>query len=325
MIALQRLHHVALGVEDPLEAADRWALQFGLTVREQDRDHARLACDDEPWSLELLRAEPVGFHHMAWELRRDCSLQAARAHLEERGIPTEEREDALWLSDPDRNRIELRAFREPASRLVAHARPAGRAPVGHPRRLGHVNFLTGALGDQLAFYTETLGMRVTDWLGDEGVWLHIGSDHHALALVGKGYAHLHHLALELVDIGQMRDALDHLGRHGRWLGWGPTRHGIGGNIASYVRIVEEECFVELYCDMEQLAADHEPRHWPDNRYSSNTWGPLPPRSYFRFDRVAVESERESLEMLGHPLPPADAGEQAAETAQAGDHATGTVR
>jgi len=105
-----------------------------------------------------------------------------------------------------------------------------------------------------------------------------------------------------VDIGQMRVALDHLGRHGRWLGWGPARHGIGGNIASYVRIVEEECFVELYCDMEQLEAEHEPRRWPDNRYSSNTWGPLPPRSYFRFDAAAVASERESLEMLGTPLP-----------------------
>src|SRR5215211_3283811 len=148
----------------------------------------------------------------------------------------------------------------------------------------------------------TRGMRVTDWLGDGGVWFHINGDHHVMALVDKGYSHLHHLAFDVVDIGQMRVALDHLGRHGRWLGWGPTRHGIGGNIASYVRIVEEECFVELYCDMEQLEAEHEPRRWPDDRLSSNTWGPLPPRSYFRFDAAAVASERESLEMLGQPLP-----------------------
>ena len=64
-----------------------------------------------------------------------------------------------------------------------------------------------------------------------------------------------------------------------------------------MRIVEEECFVELYCDMEQLEAEHEPRVYPDNRYSSNTWGPLPPRSYFRFDAEAIASERESLEMI----------------------------
>jgi len=123
-----------------------------------------------------------------------------------------------------------------------------------------------------------------------------------MAPVDKGYAHFHHLALDTGDIGQMRDLLDHLGRHGRWLGWGPTRHGVGGNIASYVRIVEETCFVELYCDMELLEPGHEPRVWPDNRYSSNTWGPLPPRSYFRFDDAAIASERDSLEMQGVPLP-----------------------
>ena len=103
----------------------------------------------------------------------------------------------------------------------------------------------------------------------------------------------------VLNIGMVRCALDHLGRHGRWLGWGPTRHGIGGNIASYVRIVEEACFVELYCDMEQLGPHHEPRVWPDDRFSSNTWGPLPPRSYFRFDggRDRLRGG-ESLEMLG---------------------------
>ena len=50
--------------------------------------------------------------------------------------------------------------------------------------------------------------------------------------------------------------------------------------------------------MEQLEPDHEPRDWPDNRFSSNTWGPLPPRSYFRFDAAAVRSESEGLETLG---------------------------
>ena len=173
---------------------------------------------------------------------------------------------------------------------------------GAPRKLGHVNCLTGDIQAGFRFYTEVLGMRLSDWLGEAGVWFHVNTDHHVMALVDVGYAHFHHLAFETVDIGQMRDMLDHLARHGRWLGWGPTRHGVGGNIASYMRIVEEECFVELYCDMEQLQADHVPRVWPDDRYSSNTWGPLPPRSYFRFDPVAIDCERDSLETLGQPRP-----------------------
>jgi catechol 2,3-dioxygenase-like lactoylglutathione lyase family enzyme len=294
---IRRLDHVALGVADPVAtAAARWSMQFGLRVRDRTSDRALLACDDEPYCLELLAGEPPGLHHVAWQLAPDASFD---------GEPDEH--GSIWTADADGNRIELLPHREPASNLVAHARPAAPdLPSGHPRKLGHVNFLTGELDPQLRFYTETLGMRITDWLGDGGVWLHTGSDHHAMALIAKPTlpAHFHHLAFELVDIGQMRMALDHLGRHGRWLGWGPVRHGVGGNIASYVRIVEEECFVELYCDMEQLQPDHVVRRWPDDRYSSNTWGPLPPRSYFRFDRAAIDSERESLEMLGVPLEPA---------------------
>jgi catechol 2,3-dioxygenase-like lactoylglutathione lyase family enzyme len=300
-ISLRRLDHVGLRVADLDEATERWTQQFGLTVSDRSDDRAALSCDDEPCSLELIADEPAGLDHVAWELAAGCSTDQAREHLEALGIEVEDHETGLWLADAEGNRLQLRPYREPVSRWVAHARPAGHAPVGHPRRLGHVNFLTANIDAQLRFYTEALGMKVTDWLGNGGVWFYINTDHHVMALVDKGTARFHHFAFELVDIGQMRDALDHLGRHGRWLGWGPVRHGIGGNIASYVRIVEE-CFVELYCDMEQLQADHQPRHWPDNRYSSNTWGPLPPRSYFRFDQAAIDFERESLETLGVALP-----------------------
>jgi catechol-2,3-dioxygenase len=303
LIELHRIDHVALRVADLDEAAARWAAQFGLTVRDRREDRVRLSCDDEPYSLELIVGDAPGLDHVAYELAVGCSLEQARAHLEAYGATVEDVPGALMTADPDGNGVALVPFREPVSRFVPQARPAAGTTVGHPRKLGHVNFLTGALDDQLRFYSEGLGMRITDWLGDGGVWLHVNSDHHVMALIDRGYTHFHHLAFELVDIGQMRTALDHLGRHGRWLGWGPVRHGVGGNIASYVRIVEEECFVELYCDMEQLQRDHEPRRWPDNRFSSNTWGPLPPRSYFRFDEAAIASERESLEMLGVPLPP----------------------
>jgi catechol 2,3-dioxygenase-like lactoylglutathione lyase family enzyme len=299
------LEHVALRVADRREATDRWAAQFGLT----ERGPGVLSCDDEPCALELIegQGEP-GFDHVAWGLARDVSVDDAAARLEGLGVAYARVDGHLELTDVEGNALHLLPYREPASRLVAHARPAGPGlPVGHPRKLGHVNFLTGRIQEQKDFYVDVLGMALTDWLGDGGLWLHVDSDHHVMAFVDKGYSHFHHLAFDTVDIGQMRDALDHLGRHGRWLGWGPTRHGVGGNIASYVRIVEEPCFVELYCDMEQLRPDHEPRVWPDDRYSSNTWGPLPPRSYFRFDAAAVASERDSLEMQGVPLPPASEG------------------
>ncbi len=302
MIRLRRIDHVCLRVADVEEASARWCVQFGLRERAREDNRSLLCCDDEPYVLELVGGGAPGHDHTAFELMRACSLQDARAHLDECGTPWEEREGSLFVIDPDGRGVQLLPFRE-EERWVLHARRSTTVRPGGPRKLGHVNCLTSRLAESSRFYSDVLGMGVTDHLGDAATWFHVNTDHHVMALVDKAVSRFHHLAFDVVDIGQMRDLLDHVARHGRWLGWGPTRHGVGGNIASYVRILEEECFVELYCDMEQLQADHEPRVWPDDRYSSNTWGPLPPRSYFRFDPVAIEWERNSYETLGRPLPP----------------------
>jgi catechol 2,3-dioxygenase-like lactoylglutathione lyase family enzyme len=302
MISLRRIHHVCLRVDDLEAAAARWSIQFGLS-RRADRDgRAYLACDYEPYCLELMSSADPGHDHTGYELARGVTLDDAAAHLQ--GLAIEHRRDdrALHLSDPDGQGIELVSYAPADDPRPPVARSTTTVPGFHPRRLGHVNSLTGDLPRLVEFYCDALGMRVTDRLGDEGVWLHINADHHTVALVGKGYAHFHHLAFELIDWGELRVALDHLAQHGRWLAWGPVRHGLGRNLAAYVRIAEEECFVELFSDMEQLESDHEPRDWPDDAHSSNTWGILPPRSYFRFDAAAVEAECHGLEALGHPLP-----------------------
>ncbi len=302
MISLRRIHHVCLRVEDLVSAAGRWSIQFGLTIREQRSDRAYLACDYEPYSLELVQAPNPGADHTAYELARGVTLENAAEHLTNLGIEHRLDRGALRLRDPDGHGIELLAFMPEEDPRPAIARSTISLPAFHPRRLGHVNSLTGDLARMTEFYCDALAMRVTDRLGSEGIWLHVNADHHTVALIEKGSAHFHHLAFELTDWGELRVALDHLAQHGRWLAWGPVRHGVGRNLSAYVRIPEDECFVELFSDMEQLSVDHEPRDWPDDAHSSNTWGVLPPRSYFRFDQAAVEAERQGLEALGNPLP-----------------------
>jgi catechol 2,3-dioxygenase-like lactoylglutathione lyase family enzyme len=304
MIALRRIDHVCLRTADVDEAARRWAIQFGLTERPRTGPRAHLACHYEPYSLELAPSDAPGADHTGYELARGIALEDAAAHLDALGVEHRIEDGAVHLRDPDGHGIELLPYRPADDPRPPIARATTTLGGFHPRKLGHVNSLTGDVDGMTAFYCDVLGMRVADRLGDEGAWLHINADHHTVALVGKGYAHFHHLAFELTDWGELRVALDHLAQHGRWLAWGPLRHGLGQNLAAYVRIPQEECFVELYSDMEQLEADHQPRTWPDDAHSSNTWGILPPRSYFRFDPAAVEHERQGLEAQGHPLPPA---------------------
>jgi catechol 2,3-dioxygenase-like lactoylglutathione lyase family enzyme len=302
VIALRRIHHVCLRVAGLEDAVRRWGIQFGLTEREREGHRAYLACAYEPYSLELVEAEAPGADHVGFELERDVSLNDAAAHLDSTGVEYRGDDWGLHLADPDGLGIELLPWRPEDDRRPAVARSSESLGGFHPRKLGHVNVLTADLDEMRDFYCDVLGMRVSDRLGDAGAWLRLGADHHTVALVDKGYAHFHHLAFEVTDWGELRVAFDHLAQHGRWLAWGPVRHGLGQNLCGYIRIPEEECFVELYCDMEQLEPDHEPRDWPDDVHSSNVWGILPPRSYFRFDAAAVEAERQGLEALGHPLP-----------------------
>ena len=126
-----------------------------------------------------------------------------------------------------------------------------------------------------------------------------------MALVDAGYAALPpHRASTTTTSARCARLFDNLAQHGRWLSWGPVRHGIAQNICGYVRITEEPLHVECYVDMEHPRGGARAAPLARTTASrSNTWGPLPPRSYFRFDAAAVESERESRETRGIPLPP----------------------
>jgi catechol 2,3-dioxygenase-like lactoylglutathione lyase family enzyme len=303
VIALRRIDHVCLRVADVAAAARRYALQFGLTIREQTAERATLACDYEPYSLELIAGEPLGFAHCAWQLRRACALDDARAHIASTGTAFEDEGERLVVRDGEGFEHHIVAASADLDRRPAIARSTSELPALRPRKLGHINRLTADMAGSVRFATEVLGMQVSDHLGEAGVWLRVNSEHHQLALVDMGRAHFHHLAFDYYDFGSLRALFDNLAQHGRWLAWGPLRHGIAQNICGYARITEEPLIVECYVDMEVLESDHEPRHWPDDRFSSNTWGPLPPRSYFRFDAAAIASERDSLETAGTPLLP----------------------
>ncbi len=307
-IRLHDLHHACLRVLDLDEAAARWSVQFGLEVVAKEPGRALLRADAEDYCLELVQDTQADHDHSAWELADDCSLDEAAKHLDACKVHyTREPDGSLRFIDPSGGGVQLVPFRE---RLAIEKWPQpGRLnhpPFGmHPRRLGHVNVLAPNMAEMTAFYVDVLGMHVSDRLGEAGVWFHLHAEHHQMAIVGMGPAHFHHIAFDIVDWSQLRVFLDHLGRHGRWLGWGPVRHNLAQNLCAYVRIPEENLFVELYCDMEILRLPHEPRTWADDAFASNTWGILPPRSYFRFDEAAVHSERHQLEAQGTPLPPSD--------------------
>jgi catechol-2,3-dioxygenase len=301
---ISAIHHAALRVRNLGEAQARWSRLLGLTT-ERAGELALLRCAHEDYALLLHESSArPGVEYVAYELERDLTVDAADARLRARGIEPREldlpgRGRALRLDDPDGNGVVLAPWhRRPNDAWPSEVQFSNVLPGFHPRKFGHVNYLTGDARHIVDWYIEVLGFRLTDWIGSEGAWLHVNADHHVLAFLEKGFAHVHHLAFELVDWGEMRVALDHLAQHRRPVVWGPGRHGMARNLFSYWRMPEEDMFVELYADMEQLPAHHEPRYYEDTPHSSNTWGVLPPRSYFRFDDEAIASEQAQTEAYG---------------------------
>jgi catechol 2,3-dioxygenase-like lactoylglutathione lyase family enzyme len=301
------IHHAALRVKDLDEAFARWSRVLGLTG-EKHEGHAILRCTHEDFALLLLSssAKP-GIEYTAYELSPGLSIAEAKKVLESRNANPEDitvphRGHGLKLKDPDGNSVVLIERKRPADPRPAEVKYSDILPGFHPRKFGHVNFLTSNVNRIVNWYVETLGFKMTDRIGTEGCWLHVNADHHVLAFLEKGYNHIHHVAFELVDWGELRVALDHLAQHKRTIVWGPGRHGMARNLFSYFRMYEEELFVELFADLEQLQEDHQPRDYPDDAHSSNTWGTLPPRSYFRFDEEAMKSELEQREAYMERVP-----------------------
>lgn len=295
------VHHATLRVADVEEAASRWGLLYGLTRCESaDPEVALLRCAYEGYCLELRAGSDPGVEHVAYELASGVSLDDAARRLAEAGeapvrVAVPGRGEGLRCADPDGNAIVLCERFLPGDRRPPVARYTDELPGFRPRRLQHFNYLTADAPRMADWYERALGMGISDWIGEGAVWLHCDRDHHIVAFLDKGYSHIHHLAFELVDWGEMRVFCDHLGQHRRPLAWGPGRHTMAQNLFAYCRMVEEELFVELFCDMERLEPDHEPRFFPDDPHGSNAWGILPPRSYFRFDPASVEAEVQQLE------------------------------
>jgi len=306
---LSAIHHAALRVANLEESCQRWSHVLGLTLVEQTEGHVVLRCNHEDFALVLQRSEAApGLAYVAYELASGVSLTEARQRLAGHDVQAQEidvplRGSGLYLSDPDGNGVVLLERRKMSGTEAWNAELlySSVLPGFHPRKFGHVNYLSKDVKRVTQWYADVLGCKFTDWIGDEGCWMHVNRDHHVLAFLNKGYNHIHHLAFELVDWGEMRVALDHLAQNHRNLVWGPGRHGNARNLFSYFRMHEEELFVELFCDMEQLRDDHETRYYPDDTHPSNTWGILPPRSYFRFDEEAVRSELDQSEAYGQQL------------------------
>lgn len=153
-----------------------------------------------------------------------------------------------------------------------------------PRRLGHVNLTVADPAASARFFSEALGLRLSEQIGEAFYFLRVGPEHHNLGIrTGGAQPGAHHLGFEVHGWESYRVVCDHLAALGHKVEYGPGRHGPGRNLFVYVRDPSSGLRIELYSDMAHIhdEARYVPPRWQlsDRSNTVNRWGPGPPESF----------------------------------------------
>ena len=135
-------------------------------------------------------------------------------------------------------------------------------------KLGHVATRVTDVQKVVKFYNEVLGFRTSDSRGDYFYFLRCNTDHHTLNFVVDEKPQLHHIAFEVLEWAEIRKATDFLALNKIHLVWGPGRHVIGHNVATYHRN-SDLTRVEIFTEMDQMKDEElgywDPRPWHQER------------------------------------------------------------
>jgi catechol 2,3-dioxygenase-like lactoylglutathione lyase family enzyme len=142
---------------------------------------------------------------------------------------------------------------------------------GLPVKISHIVLHSPDHHAAVAFFTEMLGFRVSDWLGDFMCFLRCNSAHHRIALL-PGPPCLNHVAYDMLSVDDMMCGASRLAKRGTELRWGPGRHTAGNNTFSYFT-TPNGFAVEYTADLEEVDFEaHEPKvHEPGPRVMDQ-WG-----------------------------------------------------
>ncbi|MPY99408.1 MAG: extradiol ring-cleavage dioxygenase [Actinophytocola sp.] len=280
------LRSVELRTTELANSVDFYTEVWGLRTVEREVDAAWMrGTGDNHHVLSLSEANANGLGCISFGVATPEEVDEAARRLESRAIPVlegpglSERPGGGYVvrfCDPEGRVIELAAEMlavPPLSRDEA-------VPIG----VTHIVLNTADVDAAVAFYTDVLGMRISDWSEHQMVFLRCNSYHHCVAFNSDEWASVNHVAYEMPSVDHFMRGLGRLRHHGMLPMWGPGRHGPGNNTFSYftdpARLV-----CEYTSDVQQIVeADHLCRVWRRVPGLADLWGTAgPPPKELRAD------------------------------------------
>jgi catechol 2,3-dioxygenase-like lactoylglutathione lyase family enzyme len=207
-----RCGYVALNVSDIRQAGNFFSEHLGLSTV-GDETSGILYCrggTDHHWiRLHQDPAVTGSLRSLGFELSSETDLEVLARRLDGAGV--EARRGVAWdegigsyveFDDPDGNRIVA------YSPMVSMPVPVSSSTV-HALSVLHAGLFVSDIRGSCEFYTDLLGLRVSDWVEDKALFLRADNGyHHSLALVQstakRGLDHVCFLMSTLDDVMRVR-------------------------------------------------------------------------------------------------------------------------
>jgi catechol 2,3-dioxygenase-like lactoylglutathione lyase family enzyme len=286
MIQVKKLGHATFKTPDMERALVYWTQIIGLSVVERSPDRAFLATKFGEEAIALEAGDSGDLVRSSFQVAPGTDLGDLQKALSKHGIVSEARSDispgiakAISFSDPKGTPVDLYAEYSFAPRDTTEQ---GIMPL----KFGHLAYRHPDVQKVTSFYTDVLGFKVSDWMGDRFSFLRCGPDHHTVNFVRYEETRLHHIAFEVKDMAEVQRASDLLARNNIHLVWGPIRHLVGHNIAAYHRSPDDQR-IEIFAEMDVMRDEElgyfEPRPWhQDFPQRPKVWPADTLRSYWGF-------------------------------------------
>jgi catechol 2,3-dioxygenase-like lactoylglutathione lyase family enzyme len=286
MIQVKRLGHATFKTPDLERIVDYWTRIIGLTLIEKTKDRALLATKYGEEAVAVEQGDSARLERVSFQVAPGSDLGELKRTLGDSGVTSEFRSDispgvakAISFKDPKGTPVDVFAD----YRFHPHD---DTEQVIAPLKFGHLAHRVRDPKLVSGFYTDVLGFRASDWMGDRFSFLRCGVDHHTVNFARYDEERLHHIAFEVKDLAELQRSSDFLAKNGIHLVWGPIRHLVGHNMAAYHRNPDDQR-VELFCEMDVMRDEalgyFEPRPWhQDFPQRPKVWPADTLRSYWGF-------------------------------------------
>jgi catechol 2,3-dioxygenase-like lactoylglutathione lyase family enzyme len=295
VLGVHSIDHFSLVVPD-LEEARLFYTNFGLDVREQQGSlELNTVSVPHRWA-RLCEGPRKQLNYLSFGAFED-DFPRFRERLQQLGVkrldpPPGFETNGIWFRDHDGILIEIGVAEKtspnqktsmgfPTSGPGVRAAPLrSDAPRVHPGRLAHVLVYSCDVPRSIRFYSEVLGLRLSDHSGDVAFMHGVhGSDHHIVAFAKSHAPGFHHCSWDVPTVNEVGLGAMYMADRGFDRGWGFGRHVLGSNYFHYIRDPWGS-YSEYSSDIDYFPCDQDVDTGfatPENGFY--LWGPEPPEDF----------------------------------------------